>query len=118
MESVLLDDLSIQEGNPPGPDADGDGIVDSVVRRLGFNPLFDDRDADDDGDGVRNLEEALASLLAEGTPPGLMNAAPGRPAAPLVSLASGFLDASAEVTFTGAPEGGRIRYTTDGSDPR
>lgn len=118
MESVLLDDLSIQEGNPQGPDADGDGMVDSLERRLGFNHLFDDRDADGDNDGVRTLEEALAALAAEGASPGLVNAAAERPASPAMSMASGFLDAPVSVSITGAPEGGRIRYTTDGSDPR
>ncbi len=118
MESVLLDDLSIQERHPLGPDADADGMVDSIERQLGLNHLFDDRDADADGDGVRNLEEALAAAVPAGEPSTLVNAAPERPAAPSISLASGFLEAAAAVELTGVPAGGKIRYTTDGSDPR
>lgn len=117
-ESVLLDDLSIAERHPLGPDADGDGMVDSIERQLGLNHLFDDRDADADGDGVRNLDEAVAAAAPAGETPALVRAAPSRPAAPSVSPASGYLAAPATVTVSGTPERGRIRYTLDGSDPR
>ena len=118
MESVMLDDLSIQKLNQQGPDADSDGILDSIERRLGLNLLFDDRDGDADGDGVRNLEEALAAMAGEGEGAGLVNASPERPSPPGISLLSGFLEAPSEVALSGLPAGGKILYTTDGSDPR
>jgi hypothetical protein len=116
VESVLLDDVSIAAANPYGPDADLDGLVDSLEKTLGFNPLFDDRDADKDGDGVRNLEEAL--LSAAGNNGLKINAAEALPSAPVFSVASGVASASFDVGLSGAMVGGRILVTTDGSDPR
>ncbi len=92
----------------------GDGILDSIERQLGLNYLFDERD----GDGMRNLEKAIAAATIADEALGLVSAAPQRPAPPAIDLASGFLSAAATVTLAGIPEAGKIRYTLDGSDPR
>ena len=116
VESVFLDDVQIESVNPFGPDADRDGLVDALERRLGLNPLFDDRDGDADGDGVRNLEEAMLLAAADG--PVQVNDAAKRPDAPVFSVASGVVREALEVKVTDPAEGVRILYTLDGADPR
>jgi hypothetical protein len=116
VEAITLDDLVIQSTNPMGPDSDGDGIVDSVERQLGMNPFFDDRDGDVNGNGHRNLEEALMFIAGEQTP--VVNQSPVLPPVPLFSIPSGFLDTGTQVAIAGAPPGGSIHFTKDGTDPR
>ena len=116
VQSVLLDDVRIAAVNPFGPDADLDGLVDSLERQLGLNPLFDDRDDDRDGDGVRNLEEGFLAAAGGGAP--RVNAAERPLLSPVISVPSGVVTAAFTVNITAAEEGVRILYTRDGSDPR
>ena len=112
-EAVFLDDLGIDRLNPLGLDSDSDGFADADEKKAGSNPLFDDRDEDPDGDGVTVLELAAAQ-----SHPAMGDADIALPAAPALSSPGGLLDAAVSLTLTGQPEGGKLLYTTDGSDPR
>ncbi len=112
-ELVGLDDLQIAAANPLALDTDLDGIPDGIERRLGLNRLFDDRDADVDGDGVRNIEEAFA--VGDNKP--LINAPVVLPVAPFFDQHSGLKSGSFELKISAAGSG-RVFYTVDGSDPR
>ncbi len=112
-EAVFLDDLGIDRLNPLGLDSDSDGFADADEKKAGSNPLFDDRDDDPDGDGTTVLELAAAQ-----SHPAIGDADIALPSAPALSSPGGLLDAAVTLTITGSPVGGRILYTTDGSDPR
>ena len=114
-EDVFLDDLSIGASNPLAEDADADGMPDAVEKRLGFQPDFDDREVDADGDGDENLAEYILSALNGAAMLGRGQGSLPQP--PHFSIASGFKAEAflLELTSVGADS---IRYTLDGSDPR
>jgi hypothetical protein len=110
---VGLDDLSIALRNPLGEDTDLDGLTDRLEKELKTNPLFDDRDADKNKDG---LSDILALALRGKSAP--LKAITAPPSPPVFSTPSGLLAAATSVGIDGAPQGGHIIYTTDGTDPR
>ncbi len=59
-----LDAIDERRENPIFTDADLDGMPDAEEVAYGMNPFIDDREADIDGDGIKNVDEIFASLSA------------------------------------------------------
>lgn len=57
---VYLDDVQVSKNCPLFADSDNDGMPDTEELANGLNPFVDDRDADPDGDGIRNILEFFA----------------------------------------------------------
>lgn len=110
--SIFLDDLAFLETNPLGNDPDLDGILSSIEVQIGSNPNLDDRDETLPGRG-----SVLELAVADESRQAVFPAVPV-PAAPVISLGSGFLDVPSPVSITAGHPDHKIVYTLDGSDPR
>ena len=115
---VFLDDLAIDARNPFGVDSDLDGFLDADEKKWGWNPWFDDRDADANRDGTPNLDEAITRLAKTESAPIRGTSAPP-PGAPFFSRPGGIVSGPVELGL-GTDQPGKLRlvYTLDGSDPR
>ncbi|MEO7098044.1 MAG: hypothetical protein ABI162_01695 [Luteolibacter sp.] len=56
---ILQKDTKTIQTLTPSDDSDGDGMPDDWEVYYGFNPAFDDANADADGDGISNYAEFL-----------------------------------------------------------
>ncbi len=110
--SIFLDNLAFLETNPLGHDPDLDGIISSLETQIGANPNLDDRDHELASGGTV-LELASAEEFRQAVLPAV-----SVPAAPVISLGSGFLDVESPISITAAHPDHTIVYTLDGSDPR
>jgi hypothetical protein len=114
-ESLALDELQIGPANPLGADADGDGFLDELEKRLGFNPAMDDREGDADSNGISNLEQGV-DLLASSEGKTLLPV-PVVPVSLSLSRPSALVEGPFEVAVAWSGRAAAVRYTLDGADP-
>lgn len=111
-ESVYLDNLHLSERNPLGLDSDKDGIQDIKEDELGFNKFLDDRDVVARASGI----SAIAAVISSQEFSGAVRPPVAIIAPPKISLNSGYLEGSEEVTID-SMSGQEVFYTLDGADP-
>ncbi len=109
-----LDELLITPMNPLIPDADADGLGDALEQSLGLDQTSDDREQDPDGDGLTQLDRAIAKLSETAKP---LEASAVHSVTVTLSRSSALMEAPIQVKVALSGPVATLRYTLDGSDP-
>ena len=109
VERLVLDDLSIGNSNPLGPDPDQDGMLDADERVIGSDPTVADRDAVD-SIGVPFMGRWMALLADKATQSSSLPL-------PAFSVESSVVETPFSLTLD-SKGAAAVYYTLDGSTPR